>query len=425
MKRVLIIPSGTELGLEVHDALVRRRDLQLFGAESTENSHASYVFRDNFIVPDYRDPNFLSAIEILVDRHRLDAIFPAHDDVQTSLLDAGHELQAKLISSPRQTVLITRFKSRSYEAMKNVVPVPKLFATHRVAPSDFPVFVKPDRGQGSQDTYLCSSQSELDDALRRRDDMLVCEFLPGREVTVDCFSDRAQGLLFAGARLRRRIRAGISVRAESFEIAEADLYARKINAQLQFFGPWFFQIKERRPNEWVLLEIGARLPGGTTFQRARGINLPLLALFEHDRAPIEIASSPRALTMDRAFVSRFRYVLDFESLYIDFDDTLCLKGEPNPELVGLIALARHRGKRIVLISRNDGSCRGWLESTGLTALFHEIILLNRETPKAQHIGRRSVLIDDSFAEREACASDGVACFDVDAVRSITEQLLRG
>ena len=37
------------------------------------------------------------------------------------------------------------------------------------------------------------------------------EYLPGRELTVDCFSDRERGVLFARARPRERTRAGISM----------------------------------------------------------------------------------------------------------------------------------------------------------------------------------------------------------------------
>jgi len=37
-------------------------------------------------------------------------------------------------------------------------------------------------------------------------------------VTVDCFSDRETGLLYADARLRVRTRAGISVRAAHIDL---------------------------------------------------------------------------------------------------------------------------------------------------------------------------------------------------------------
>ena len=58
---------------------------------------------------------------------------------------------------------------------------------------------------------LPHSAVALDAAITHLNAPIVCEYLPGEEYTVDCFSDREHGLLFAGARVRRRTRNGISV----------------------------------------------------------------------------------------------------------------------------------------------------------------------------------------------------------------------
>jgi carbamoyl-phosphate synthase large subunit len=424
VKNVLVIPSGTEIALEIHEALYRRRDLQLFGAESTYNSHADFVFRRNSCVPYCGEEEFIGAVDDLINQHSIDYLFPAHDDVQLALLRAHTHLRCTIVSSPLETVEITRFKSRTYDRLQDLVRLPALLDPARIRTSDYPVFAKPDRGHGSRNTYLCRNQKQLDAALQCSDEMLVSEYLPGREVTVDCLSDRDRGLLFIDSRLRARTRAGISVRSEPLKVPDVREIAEKIASRLRFFGAWFFQLRERRPGEWCLLEIGARLAGGATYQRLRGVNLPLLTLFEHERRHMEILVQPFELTMDRAFVSRFRFEFDYRMLYVDFDDTLCLRGEPNPDLVALVVVARHRGKKIVLLSRNVGDCRGWLKAHGIAGLFDEIILLDRERSKHAHIEAGSLLIDDSFAERKACQEAGVICFDADAAKALLQQLQR-
>lgn len=423
MKNVLVIPSGTEIALEIHEALYRRRDLQLFGAESTHNSHADFVFRRNSWVPYCEEDKFIGAVCDLINQHSIDYLFPAHDDVQLTLLRACTHLPCPIVSSPLETVEITRFKSRTYDRLRDILRVPTLLdsASNEL---DYPVFAKPDRGHGSRNTYLCRNRKQLDAALQHSDDMLVSEYLPGREVTVDCFSDRDRGLLFVDSRLRTRTRAGISVRSEPLEVRDMREIAEKIASRLRFFGAWFFQLRERTPGDWFLLEIGARLAGGATYQRLRGVNLPLLTLFEHERRHVKILAQPFELTMDRAFVSRFRFEFDYRTLYVDFDDTLCLRGEPNPDLVALVVMARHRGKKIVLLSRNEGNCRSWLEDHGISGLFDRIILLDRETSKHAHIEAGSLLIDDSFAERKACREAGVICFDADAAQALLQHLQR-
>ena len=45
--------------------------------------------------------------------------------------------------------------------------------------------------------------------------MIVTEYLPGREYTVDCFSDRDQGLQYCAPRLRVRTRNGIAMDSRS------------------------------------------------------------------------------------------------------------------------------------------------------------------------------------------------------------------
>ena len=424
VKSVLVIPSGTEIALEIHEALWRRRDLQLFGAESTHNSHAGFVFLRNFLVPYCDENEFPEAVCALVRQHSIDYLFPAHDDVQLALLRARSHLACAVVSSPLETLEITRFKSLTYDRLRDLLRVPALLDPADVGEFDYPVFVKPDRGRGSQNTHLCRNREQLDAALQCSDDMLVCEYLPGREVTVDCFSDRDRGLLFVDSRSRTRTRAGISVRSERLQVAGVRDMAEKIASRLRFFGAWFFQLKERTPGDWILTEIGARIPGGATYQRLRGVNLPLLTLFEHERKPVEIVVQSFELSMDRAFVSRFRFELDYRTLYVDFDDTLCLHGEPNLGLVALVVMARHKGKKIVLLSRNDGNCHNWLKVHGITGLFDRIILLDRQTQKCVHIEAGSLLIDDSFAERKGCQEAGVICFDADAAEALMQHLQR-
>lgn len=427
VKRVLIMPSGTEIALEAYEALSRRRDIELVGAESTNNSHASFVFATNDRVLSFDSPSFAESIENVVRQRAITHILPAHDDVQLALAQVSSNISAAVLSSPLKTLEITRIKSRTYSLLSSSVPVPRTWDAESISMNmlPYPVFVKPDRGQGSQNTHLCRDSRELENVLKFNKDMLVCEYLPGREATVDCFSDREKGLLLAEPRLRLRTRAGISVRTASVSIPQAREYAARISGQLSLFGAWFFQLRERAPDEWVLLEVGARLPGGATYQRLRGVNLPLLTIFEHERAPIEVLSYPwEPLVMDRAFVSRFEFSVAYEAIFVDFDDTLSIRGTPNLDLVGLLVAARHHGKRIVLLTRNSGSCHSWLEAHGLTDLFHDIVLIDKISPKHKFMHGRSILVDDSFSERRECFLAGKVCVESDAAMALTSQLIR-
>ncbi len=95
----------------------------------------------------------------------------------------------------------------------------------------YPVLVKPDRGQGSSDVQRVDNAEQLAIALRRIADPIICEYLPGDEYTVDCFSSANEGLLFAGARRRNRTRNGISVNTDTLDLPEGTCLPLQLTAK--------------------------------------------------------------------------------------------------------------------------------------------------------------------------------------------------
>ena len=91
--------------------------------------------------------------------------------------------------------------------------------------------------------------------LEQRPDSIVTNYLPGREYTVDCLSQRGRGLLFAGGRERVRTRAGISMSSHHVDRPEFAEYAQAVSSRLEFHGAWFFQLKEDDAGRLVLLEV--------------------------------------------------------------------------------------------------------------------------------------------------------------------------
>ena len=57
-----------------------------------------------------------------------------------------------------------------------------------------------------------------------KDDMIICEYLPGEEVTIDCFTDKNRKLLFCNPRAADRILAGIDVHARRIALTDEIKY---------------------------------------------------------------------------------------------------------------------------------------------------------------------------------------------------------
>jgi hypothetical protein len=421
-KRVLVFPAGTEVGLEIFHSLEYCKEISLFGAGQDVSNPARFVFPAYHPLPAISEPGWLDALIALCQSLRIDYVFPAYDDVIVALSREAEKLPARLISSPARACEITRSKSETYLLFDGIVRVPRLYASADEVDS-YPVFVKPDRGQGSFGIARADNKEELVAALQAILDPIICEYLPGEEYTIDCFSDREKGVLFTGARSRRRTRNGISVNTLTQDLPEAAGMAQVIGRELGLRGAWFFQLKRAQDGQLVLLEIAPRIAGAMAAHRVAGINFPLLSIFEEERLPLSVRPLAGVVELDRALGNRYRHSIEFDTLYIDLDDTLLVNERINIPAVKLLFQCVNEGKRVVLLTRHRGDLSRTLAQHRLSGLFDEIIHLGATEKKSAHIGGgAAIFVDDSFAERmdvtECC---NIPTFDCSMIELLTEQ----
>src|SRR3972149_8126471 len=154
-KNVLVFPCGSEIGLEINRSLKFSKDFKIFGASSVDD-HGRLVY-ENYIsdVPHVDDDNFIKEVNEIVKKHSIDFIFPAHDSVVLKLSQYRDKLNAKVVTSPHATCNICRSKSKTYEFFGNTLETPAVYDINDSF--DFPVFLKPDIGQGSRGVLRASS----------------------------------------------------------------------------------------------------------------------------------------------------------------------------------------------------------------------------------------------------------------------------
>ena len=279
VKNILIFPAGTEIALEIHNALRYSKFVRLFGGTSRA-CHAQFVFErciEN--MPFVDDESFVDAINAVVDEYGIDYIYPAHDSVLTKLAIERERLHAVLVAAETETVEICRSKNKTYAHLAGADYLPRSYKSADEVPG-YPVFIKPSVGQGAEGARRVEDELRLREALSEGVEYAICEYLPGREFTVDCFTDKNGALRLVSPRSRARIRAGISVRSEHFEADErVQAIAEDINRRFSFMGAWFFQLKENAEGEYRLMEVAPRIAGTMAVTRNTGANLPMLTLF--------------------------------------------------------------------------------------------------------------------------------------------------
>ncbi len=399
MFNVLVWPGGTEIGLEICHALGWCKEVQLNSAGSACANHGPFAYARNHLLLSVREQNWLAQLVELVESEAITHIIPAHDDITLALAESAGHIPAKVVTSPLKTCRIARSKRLTYRHLREVLPVPRVFASPNEI-ERFPVFVKPDSGQGSEDAFLASTREELVFRLDQRPDSIVTNYLPGREYTVDCLSQRGRGPLFVGGRERVRTRAGISMSSHHVDRPEFAEYAQAVSSRLEFHGAWFFQLKEDDAGRLVLLEVAPRVAGTMAVHRVTGVNFPLLSLYESENAPLRILNGNWEVSADRSLITRYTHNIDFENVYVDLDDTLIVNGRLNLELVRLLYQFAEEGKRLLLVTKHQASPKATLSRHRLGELFDEIIHLTSAGNKADFITLKPcIFIDDSFSER--------------------------
>ncbi len=398
---VLAFPGGTEIGLEIQKALCQRRDIRLYSAGLDVPNHAPYVFARHFLVPSIYGSDWLDVLNEIVVANDIHYIFPAYDDILVALAEAQADgrLKARVVTSPLRTVQITRSKSQTYRLLAGTIPVPVMYPG-AAAVDEFPVFLKPDRGQGAQGTQVVREREELARLLAKNSSDLALEYLPGPEYTVDCFSDREAGLLFCGPRLRVRMKSGLAITSRTAGGAVFREYAEAISSRLAFHGAWFFQVKQDREGGFKLMEIAPRIAGTMGLNRVRGVNFPLLSLYEQERIPVQIMFNDLEVELDRTYIGHYRHSIEYHTVYVDLDDTLILNGEVNVPVVRFLYQCVNHGHPLVLLTKHARDLDETLRRYRLAGLFDEVVHLAREADKSDYIrDPRGILVDDSFQER--------------------------
>lgn len=420
-QRVLIFPAGSEIGLEIYNSLKYSHHVEVFGA-SCKSDHAAYVYpRENYIEDsrlNVQESDFLERFDKLLSDLDIGFIYPTHDTVACFLAE-NLRSSARLINPDPETNRIARCKQRTYETFREYDFCPTVYQETRAV---LPVFLKPRQGQGGKGSARAVTSAELEFYLGQDPELLVTEYLPGEELSVDCFSDFHGQLRFIGPRSRERVLMGISFRSSSVELTEEIAkIAHAINDLLKLDGAWFFQVKKDSTGRYKLLEFAPRQASTMGLYRHSGVNFALLSLFNALKMPVEITSNDYAVQLDRCLQNRYRANFSFRRVYVDFDETLVVGHHVHEMAMAFLYQCRNRRIEIVLLTKHRFDLSATLRSCGISeSLFTQILHLREEEDKSLFIEPEgAIFIDNYWYDRRAVRKRwGIPVFDADAIECL-------
>lgn len=286
--------------------------VNVIAVDANPNAVGRYLNKDFETIPYANDPAFIDAVLALCRIKNIHAVLPL---VTRELIPLSQHIQefelagAKLLVSPAASLEIANNKSKLYEFLQwrgIAVPAFSIVETveqfnQAVEELGYPkrsVCFKPSVSNGSRGFRIISEQiNELDLLFNHKPssvyislketvrilssgsfpELLVSEYLPGDEYSVDCLANHGETILVV-PRLRKKMINGISVEGEFVKNENIISYCTRIIKELQLHGNIGIQVKSSDKGEFLILEINPRVQGTISSALGAGVNLPLLAI---------------------------------------------------------------------------------------------------------------------------------------------------
>jgi hypothetical protein len=160
-KKVLVYPCDTEIGLEIYRAVNFSTHFELWGGSSTYD-HGRFVYKKHIdklpFLSDISNINSIICFQNLIKDYKFDFIYPAMDGVLFKLAQYVDKFSSRIIAPDFYTANLIRSKKLTYQFFQDIILTPKLYHSIQDVIS-FPVFIKPDVGQGSQGIQLVKKKN--------------------------------------------------------------------------------------------------------------------------------------------------------------------------------------------------------------------------------------------------------------------------
>ena len=322
--RVLVTGAGGPSGVSILQAM-EGAPVVMLAADVDPYAAGLYLVPSErrAILPRGDDPRFVAAVLEICRRERVDVVVPT---VDTELLplaaararyaDAG----VGLVLASQQTLAVCLDKWLLAERCRDAVRTPATALVDdafAAAAWTLPTIVKPRSGSGSRGIRILERREELD-ALERDGTLLVQEYLPGAEYSLDVLA-RADGHV-AGVvpRARLKVDSGIAVTARTLHDQRLDTFARRVALLIGLTSVANVQVRDDAAGAPALLEVNSRFPGSMPLTVASGIDMPRLAIGEALGTRIPDGPLPfEDIAMVRFLQERFFPVDDIADLQRD------------------------------------------------------------------------------------------------------------
>jgi carbamoyl-phosphate synthase large subunit len=285
---VVVTGAGGPAGIAVIRALLHQPRTRVIAADMSALAAGLYLVgeHDRWIVPAGTAADFTATLLSRAIRENVTVVVPTVDCELEALSAVRARFQAAGIqlALPSSAALAASLdKLKLSQVCTGWLPVPRTeLLDGWVVPEswEYPVMVKPRWGSGSRGVRTLASAAELGELQRQPagEDLIVQEYLPGDEFSVDVIADLEGHIIAAVPRSRLRVDSGVAVAGQTLHDAELESLARAAVTALGLTLVCNVQCRRDRAGKAKLLEVNPRFPGSMPLTVASGVNMPVLML---------------------------------------------------------------------------------------------------------------------------------------------------
>lgn len=310
--RVLVTGAGGPAAIAAMKSLRADDLIELLAADMDPWAAGLYLVppRARTLIPPGAAPGFAGSLLARCVALDVDVVLPTVDAELRPLAHARDEFAAagiQLLLAPAAALEIVLDKLLLAQHCAGTVRVPRteLFGPG-VNPGSwtYPVIVKPRTGSGSRGIREVGSAAELA-AMERSSALIVQEFLPGEEYSVDVLADRGGQVIASVPRIRARVDSGVSVGARTAHDPEIEEFGRAVARTTGLTYVANVQCRRDQAGCPALLEVNPRMPGTLGLTIASGVDMPRLALDALLGRPVPARMDFRELAVVRFLDERF------------------------------------------------------------------------------------------------------------------------
>jgi carbamoyl-phosphate synthase large subunit len=287
--RIFLTGAGTASAINVIKALRRQKELTVSIVTGDMNPLAAglYLGDKRRLLPPATDEEYIPQVLEICRQESIQILLPIFSK-EIIVFAQQKELFTQegiaiSVSAPSVVEMCNSKAATHSFFLQHQIPTPNMYnldELDRPEQMDFPLFIKPEVGRSSINTFKIDDPSQLEFFKEIVSRPVVMQYVEGTEYTVDVLADSQGETIVAVPRVRINTKAGQSVIGRTVHNPEIIQWVKRITRAAGISGQCNIQCIERKSDgQLFFIEINPRFAaGGLMLTVAAGVNIPLLLI---------------------------------------------------------------------------------------------------------------------------------------------------